>query len=126
MDALPGKEEDPRLDPDYAAYYHLHSRLDPRLPPPLYAPGQSWQLWAPPGLSSASKSNGPPGLNGGLNGFQDILRPPSRGLGVDKPRGFSLEEETEEKDVIHSHLYMYLIWLYRVLQMLLLPILIQM
>ncbi|KAJ3402223.1 hypothetical protein HDV05_008661, partial [Chytridiales sp. JEL 0842] len=42
---------DPRLDPNYAAYYYHHSRLDPRLPPPIYQPGQSWQLWAPPGLS---------------------------------------------------------------------------
>jgi len=36
---------DPRLDPEYAAYYYVHSRLDPRLPPPLYTPGQSGQLW---------------------------------------------------------------------------------
>ncbi|KAJ3113605.1 Pumilio 2, partial [Nowakowskiella sp. JEL0407] len=39
---------DPRLDPEYLAYYYVHSRLDPRLPPPIFAPGQSWQLWAPP------------------------------------------------------------------------------
>lgn len=37
---------DPRLDPDYPAYYYMNSRLDPRLPAPLYTPGQSWQLWA--------------------------------------------------------------------------------
>ncbi|OUM69359.1 hypothetical protein PIROE2DRAFT_19667, partial [Piromyces sp. E2] len=34
---------DPRLDPNYIIYYYQHSRLDPRLPPPIYAPGQSWQ-----------------------------------------------------------------------------------
>ncbi|KAJ3126390.1 mRNA binding protein puf3 [Nowakowskiella sp. JEL0407] len=43
---------DPRLDPEYAAYYHMHSRVDPRLPPPLYAPGQSWQLWSAPKKST--------------------------------------------------------------------------
>ena len=37
---------DPRRDPGYAAFYYAHSRLDPRLPPPLYAPGQSWQMWS--------------------------------------------------------------------------------
>ncbi|KAI9247176.1 hypothetical protein BDA99DRAFT_258194 [Phascolomyces articulosus] len=36
---------DPRHDPEYLKYYHEHSRLDPRLPPPNYEPGQSWQLW---------------------------------------------------------------------------------
>lgn len=41
---------DPRLNPEYAAYYYQHSRLDPRLPPPLYTPGQSWQYWSVPGL----------------------------------------------------------------------------
>ena len=37
---------DARRDPRYAAFYHANSRLDPRLPPPLYAPGQSWQMWS--------------------------------------------------------------------------------
>jgi hypothetical protein len=32
--------------PDYAAYYHNNARLDPRLPPPIVAPGQSWQMWS--------------------------------------------------------------------------------
>jgi len=41
---------DPRLNPEYAAYYYQHSRLDPRLPPPLYTPGQSWQYWSAPGM----------------------------------------------------------------------------
>jgi len=41
---------DPRLNPEYAAYYYQHSRLDPRLPPPLYTPGQSWQYWSTPGM----------------------------------------------------------------------------
>ena len=31
------------MDPNYIIYYYQHSRLDPRLPPPIYAPGQSWQ-----------------------------------------------------------------------------------
>lgn len=41
-----GSATDPRLDPEYAQYYYMHSRLDPRLPPPIYTPGQSWQMWA--------------------------------------------------------------------------------
>ncbi|CAG8518408.1 14234_t:CDS:10, partial [Dentiscutata heterogama] len=53
---------DPRLDPDYPAYYYMNSRLDPRLPPPLYTPGQSWQLWAGGG--------GLGGLNHKSNGAQ--------------------------------------------------------
>ena len=28
--------------PNYAAYYYSQSRLNPRLPPPVYTPGQSW------------------------------------------------------------------------------------
>jgi len=58
---------DPRLDPDYPAYYYANSRHDPRLPPPLYTPGQSWQLWAGGGglgglntKSNSSSSNQPP------------------------------------------------------------------
>ncbi|CAB5175298.1 unnamed protein product [Rhizophagus irregularis] len=57
---------DPRLDPDYPAYFYANSRLDPRLPPPLYTPGQSWQLWAGSGLgglnnkSNNGSSNQPP------------------------------------------------------------------
>ena len=57
---------DPRLDPDYPAFFYANSRLDPRLPPPLYTPGQSWQLWAGGGgLSglnnkSSGSSNQPP------------------------------------------------------------------
>lgn len=30
-----------RRDPIYTTYFHSHSRLDPRLPPPEYRPGQS-------------------------------------------------------------------------------------
>lgn len=37
---------DPRADPEYAAFFYSNSRLDPRLPPPIYAPGQSWQVWS--------------------------------------------------------------------------------
>ncbi len=87
------------MNPDYAAYYHTHARLDPRLPPPLYAPGQSWQVWAPlPGKTNASPLNkGPvPGFLGNPlpnhSGYSELLTPrtPSRN---DKTRGFSLEEE---------------------------------
>ena len=42
---------DPRHDPEYLKFYHEHSRLDPRLPPPNYEPGQSWQLWKDTGKS---------------------------------------------------------------------------
>lgn len=72
---------DPRMDPGYAQYYHLHSRLDSRLPPPLYSPGQSWQVWAPPGLHNAENDllqtglqSGPPGLG------MDLLRTPENDL----------------------------------------------
>lgn len=42
----PVEKDDPRLDPTYPAFFHSRSRLDPRLPPPFYSPGQSWQqLW---------------------------------------------------------------------------------
>jgi hypothetical protein len=37
-----------RAHPDYATYYFNNARLDPRLPPPIIAPGQSWKLWASP------------------------------------------------------------------------------
>ena len=60
------------------------------MPPPLYAPGQSWHLWAPPAqqqaVANATSKNAPPGLNSLL---QD--RPPSRG--ADRHRGFSLQDE---------------------------------
>jgi hypothetical protein len=74
-------ESDPRMDPGYAQYYHLHSRLDSRLPPPLYSPGQSWQVWAPPGLKVENDlQNGPPGLGMDLlrNPDNDLTRPLSR------------------------------------------------
>ncbi|CAG8466647.1 9368_t:CDS:10, partial [Scutellospora calospora] len=32
---------DPRLDPDYPAYYYMNSRLDPRLPPPFHKSNSS-------------------------------------------------------------------------------------
>lgn len=46
-------DRDPRLDPNYPAFFHNYSRLDPRLPPPIYRPGQSWQQ-----QTSSSWSNG--------------------------------------------------------------------
>lgn len=93
---------DPRMDPGYAAYYHLHSRLDSRLPPPLYSPGQSWQVWAPPGLNQTLDPtdvlhNGPPGL--GMDFFKntdnDLTRPLSRNS-QEKIRGFSLEDGSQK------------------------------
>lgn len=49
------RSNDPRLDPTYPAFFHSRSRLDPRLPPPFYSPGQSWQqLWP---LSTLSPSD---------------------------------------------------------------------
>lgn len=67
-DADACKEDDPRLDPTYPAFFHSRSRLDPRLPPPFYSPGQSWQqLWPLSSLTSAAvagpgSSNPPPSL----------------------------------------------------------------
>ncbi|KAI9101773.1 armadillo-type protein [Phlyctochytrium arcticum] len=78
-DPLAISATDPRRDPDYAAYYYHASRLDPRLPPPIYAPGQSWQVWAPPPTGSQSK--GPPG------------HPQSRGKNLEKFRGFGMDDE---------------------------------
>ncbi|KAJ3037543.1 mRNA binding protein puf3 [Rhizophlyctis rosea] len=72
---------DPRRDPDYAAYYYVHSRLDPRLPPPIYSPGQSWQLWAPPASMNGKK--GP-----------DVQTPsPSSNKKLENFRGFGIEDE---------------------------------
>ncbi|KAI8800466.1 armadillo-type protein [Cladochytrium replicatum] len=68
---------DPRLDPEYAAYYYVHSRLDPRLPPPIYSPGQSWQLWAPPNVARKAA--------GGEDGL-------GRGKHLEKFQGFGGEE----------------------------------
>src|SRR5437879_2118233 len=57
----PSSQTDPRLDPDYPAYFYANSRLDPRLPAPPYTPGQSWQLWAGGGLGGINnKSNSGP------------------------------------------------------------------
>lgn len=56
-DDFDGSPNDPRLDPEYAAYYHSHSRLDPRLPPPIYAPGQSWHVWATSGSRLQAEGN---------------------------------------------------------------------
>ncbi|KAJ3217720.1 mRNA binding protein puf3 [Dinochytrium kinnereticum] len=77
---------DPRLDPEYAAYYYLHSRLDPRLPPPIYSPGQSWQLWAPPGLSKQQRSS-----SGGSDVIGVASTPQTRDskTGLDRYRGLT-------------------------------------
>ncbi len=48
-----------RADPQYAAYFYNNSRLDPRLPPPIYSPGQSWHVWSgPAGMHGASDFDG--------------------------------------------------------------------
>ncbi|CAG8551227.1 13286_t:CDS:10 [Ambispora gerdemannii] len=52
---------DLRSDPDYANFYYQNSRHDPRLPAPLYTPGQSWPVWT----NSGNGSNGGSSSNGG-------------------------------------------------------------
>jgi len=47
---------DPRIDPSYGAFFYARHRLDPRLPPPIYSPGQSWQQVSP-ALSRVVGSN---------------------------------------------------------------------
>lgn len=81
---------DPRRDPEYAAYYYHASRLDPRLPPPIYAPGQSWQVWAPPGVNN--KSKGP-----------DIMgaTPPKN---LEKFRGFGMDDDFMNKHPLDESL----------------------
>ncbi|KAJ3069077.1 mRNA binding protein puf3 [Podochytrium sp. JEL0797] len=68
---------DPRMDPEYAAYYYQQSRLDPRIPPPIYSPGQSW-LWTPPG--SKQPQRGVDKFSAGPNGeFLDENRYDTQG-----------------------------------------------
>lgn len=77
---------DPRLDPNYIIYYYQHSRLDPRLPPPIYAPGQSWQTLSQnqtsklqeydrlsPGLELNQPANLAVGNNNGLRHKTSLL-----------------------------------------------------
>ncbi|CAG8454279.1 4423_t:CDS:10 [Ambispora leptoticha] len=60
---------DLRSDPDYANYYYLNSRHDPRLPAPLYTPGQSWPTWTNSGNGvSASSNGGGGGVGNGVGG----------------------------------------------------------
>ncbi|ORY40194.1 hypothetical protein BCR33DRAFT_371715 [Rhizoclosmatium globosum] len=74
------QDRDPRMDPDYAAYYYSQSRHDPRIPPPIYSPGQSW-LWAPPGSKQQKLTPAPLekfnsfGTNGsnGADEFDELL-----------------------------------------------------
>ena len=47
---------DPRLSPEYYAYYYLQRPLDPRLPPPLF----NWSNWH---YANANKLNDPKRLN---------------------------------------------------------------
>ncbi|KAJ3134323.1 mRNA binding protein puf3 [Geranomyces variabilis] len=89
-----GAGMDPRSDPDYAAYYYHASRLDPRLPPPLYAPGQSWQVWAPPPGLNTKNTKGPDGSSG--NGANSAG--PVSAKNLEKFRGFGMED-----DFMQSH-----------------------
>ncbi|KAI8819625.1 armadillo-type protein [Fimicolochytrium jonesii] len=84
-DPKDGAGLDPRRDPEYAAYYYHASRLDPRLPPPIYAPGQSWQVWAPPGFNT--KNRGPENVS------------PSVAKSLEKFRGFGGMDD----DFMNSH-----------------------
>lgn len=62
---------DPRTDPAYPAYYYSRSRLDPRLPPPFYSPGQSWQQLFPLPSSLGSNQNF---IGGGGSGDGDFSK----------------------------------------------------
>ncbi|KAJ3285843.1 mRNA binding protein puf3 [Borealophlyctis nickersoniae] len=87
---------DPRRHPDYAAYYYVHSRLDPRLPPPIYSPGQSWQLWAPPGgVGAGGGPAGGPGTGPGVGRGKgpDIAPSSSPVKNLEKFRGFNMDDE---------------------------------
>ncbi|TPX33859.1 hypothetical protein SmJEL517_g03374 [Synchytrium microbalum] len=50
---------DPRVDPEYAPYYYMNSRPDPRLASPSYAQqnNQQWQVWAPPPLGGKGENS---------------------------------------------------------------------
>ncbi|KAG9285435.1 hypothetical protein G9A89_010910 [Geosiphon pyriformis] len=97
---------DPRSDPDYSGFYNLNSRLEPRLPPPLYAPGQSWQLWTNNTNSSLSGLNSKTATTNSsssvIAGKSKVLEK-FRGLGLDADDDFqrahpldeSLEPETQ-------------------------------
>ncbi|PKC67477.1 hypothetical protein RhiirA1_163558 [Rhizophagus irregularis] len=88
---------DPRLDPDYPAYFYANSRLDPRLPPPLYTPGQSWQLWAGSGLG---------GLNNKSNNGSSNQPPKSkilekfRGLGMYHLKSVIIKKKRKKKSIL--------------------------
>ena len=68
VDSEAPSPSDPRLDPNYLAFYYGHARLDPRLPPPLYTPGQSWQVWSgnPNAVSLVSQFGRPGAGPGGV------------------------------------------------------------
>ncbi|KAJ3147291.1 mRNA binding protein puf3 [Geranomyces michiganensis] len=87
-----GGNIDPRSDPEYAAYYYHASRLDPRLPPPLYAPGQSWQVWAPPPGLNSKNTKGPGDVSGANSAG------PASAKNLEKFRGFGMED-----DFMQSH-----------------------
>ncbi len=72
-EAIP--EDDPRRDPSYAQFYYANSRMDPRLPPPLYAPGQSWtQIWSAPANPTVNGQSGPSGRIKISSGVVDAIQ----------------------------------------------------
>jgi hypothetical protein len=85
---------DPRLNPEYAAYYYQHSRLDPRLPPPLYTPGQSWQYWSIPSLKKNNYFKSDMGVqNNGLfmsGNIERIQSPYNMDYSIDQTNSSSL------------------------------------
>jgi hypothetical protein len=63
QEGSPIQEGDPRSKPEYAAFFYNYSRLDPRLPPPIYSPGQSSWRWWPSTAPSGDLGAVPPNQN---------------------------------------------------------------
>lgn len=82
----PMSPTDPRLDPDYPAYYYAHAKFDPRLPPPIVTPSQSWQLWAGNGLNPLGSKG-----NGATNGNTVVSGNAGKGKVLEKFRGLGKE-----------------------------------
>lgn len=55
------QNDDFLLDPNYATFFYNQARIDPRLPPPIYRPGQSWQQQNQVWTSIAGLGNTAPG-----------------------------------------------------------------
>ncbi|KAJ3331588.1 mRNA binding protein puf3 [Blyttiomyces sp. JEL0837] len=97
---LEASPTDPRLDPNYAAYFLAHSRLDHRLPPPIYSPGQSWQLWAPPGLTKQLSNEYSP-REKNLQKFRGF------GEGEEFDKSHPLDQSLEPEDLSTRDVYEY-------------------